>query len=137
MNTSLRYLPALGRLLIAAIFILSGITKITTPTATQAYITSVGLPLPLLSYLAAVIIEVGGGILLVVGFQTRIVAGVLAFFTIATAVSFHANFADQNQMVHFLKNISMAGGLLQVVAFGAGAWSFDTRSDRDRLAFSA
>ncbi|MEH2511642.1 putative oxidoreductase [Nitrobacteraceae bacterium AZCC 1564] len=130
MNAPLRYLPALGRLLIAAIFILSGITKITAPAATQAYITSAGLPLPLLSYLLAVVIEVGGGILLVVGFQTRIVAAVLALFTIAAAVSFHANFADQNQMIHFLKNVSMAGGLLQVVAFGAGAWSLDTRSDR-------
>ncbi len=134
MNASLRYLPALGRLLIAAIFILSGITKITTPAATQAYIASAGLPIPLLSYLAAVVIEIGGGILLVVGFQTRIVAAVLALFTIAAAVSFHANFADQNQMVHFLKNISMVGGLLQVVAFGAGAWSLDMRSDR--LAFN-
>jgi putative oxidoreductase len=135
MNASLRYLPALGRLLIAAIFILSGITKITAPAATQAYIASVGLPVPLLSYLLAVVIEVGGGILLVIGFQTRTIAAVLALFTIAAAVSFHANFADQNQMIHFLKNISMAGGLLQVVAFGAGAWSFDTRNDR--LAFSA
>lgn len=135
MNTPLRYLPALGRLLIAAIFILSGITKITAPAATQAYIASAGLPLPLLSYLAAVVIEVGGGILLVVGFQTRIVAALLALFTVAAAVSFHANFADQNQMIHFLKNISMTGGLLQVVAFGAGALSLDTRNDR--LAFSA
>lgn len=135
MNTPLRYLPALGRLLIAAIFILSGITKITAPAATQGYIASAGLPAPLLAYLAAVVIEVGGGILLVVGFQTRIVAAVLALFTIAAAVSFHANFSDQNQMIHFLKNISMAGGLLQVVAFGAGALSFDTRNDR--LAFSA
>ena len=135
MNAQPRYLPALGRLLIAAIFILSGLTKITAPTATQAYIASAGLPIPLLSYLAAVAIEVGGGILLVIGFQTRIVAAVLALFTIATALTFHANFADQNQMIHFLKNISMAGGLLQVVAFGAGAWSLDTRNNR--LAFSA
>jgi putative oxidoreductase len=135
MNAPLRYLPALGRLLIAAIFIISGISKITAPSATQAYIASAGLPVPLLAYLVAITIEIGAGVLLVIGFQTRTVAAVLALYTIVTAVSFHAHFADQNQMIHFLKNISMTGGLLQVVAFGAGTWSIDARNDR--LAFSA
>jgi putative oxidoreductase len=68
-------------------------------------------------------VELGGGLLLVAGFQTRYVAAA----PLATAVSFHANFADQNQMIHFLKNVMMAGGLLQIVAFGAGAFSLDTR----------
>jgi putative oxidoreductase len=68
------------------------------------------------------------GLLLVAGFQARIVAAALALFTLATAVSFHSNFADQNQMIHFLKNVMMAGGLLQIVAFGAGALSIDNRS---------
>jgi putative oxidoreductase len=59
--------------------------------------------------------------------QTRIVAAVLARFSLATAFSFHSNFADQNQMIHFLKNVMMAGGLLQIVAFGAGVLSVDNR----------
>lgn len=57
---------------------------------------------------------------------------VLALFSIATAVSFHSNFADQNQMIHFLKNVMVAGGLLQIVAFGAGAFSLDTQFSDDR-----
>ena len=122
-----RYLPAFGRLLIAVIFLLSGFSKIAAPAGTQAYIASVGLPAPFLAYLVAVVIELGGGILLVVGFHTRIVALVMALFTVAAALSFHTDFADENQMIHFLKNIAMAGGLLQVVAFGAGALSLDGR----------
>jgi putative oxidoreductase len=127
MNTQSTYLPAFGRLLIAVIFIISGLGEIVAPAMTQGYISSVGLPAPFFSYLLAIVVEIGGGILLVVGFQTRIVALVMAIFTIATAVFFHRDFADQNQMIHFLKNIAMAGGLLQVAAFGAGTFSLDGR----------
>jgi len=81
----------------------------------------------MLAYLIAVVIEVGGGVLLLLGLQTRLAALVMAVFSVATALSFHHDFADQNQMIHFLKNIAMAGGLLQVVAFGAGALSLDGR----------
>jgi putative oxidoreductase len=126
MNAETRYFTALGRLLIAAIFIISGLGKIATPDMTQAYIASMGLPVPMLGYLLAILVEVGGGSLLVVGFQTRIVAFVLTLFTVATAVIFHRDFADQNTMIHFLKNVAIAGGLLQVVAFGAGAFSIDS-----------
>jgi putative oxidoreductase len=122
-----RYLPAVGRLLIAAIFLISGLGKVAAPTTTQGYIASVGLPLPVVVYLIAVVVEVCGGVLLIVGYQTRVVAAILAVFAVATALSFHTAFGDQNQMVHFFKNICMAGGLLQVVAFGAGALSIDNR----------
>ncbi len=125
MNGSTRYLPALGRLLIAALFVIAGLHKITDPAGTQAYIASAGLPVPLLAYLIAVIVEVGGGILLIAGFQTRIVALVMAIFTIATALGFHHNLGDQSQFIQFFKNISIAGGLLQIVAFSAGACSID------------
>jgi putative oxidoreductase len=125
MNSQTRYLPALGRLLIAVIFVFAGLGKIAAPAATQGYIASTGLPLPLLGYLLAVLIEFGGGVLLLVGYQTRLVAAVLALFSLATAVIFHNDFADQNMMIHFLKNVAMAGGLLQVVAFGPGAFSVD------------
>src|SRR5687768_5693860 len=127
MNASTSYLPVLGRVLIAAILIVSGLSKLAAPGMTQGYIASAGLPLPLLAYLLTVLVEVGGGALLVVGYRTRAVALVLAVFTVAAAVFFHRDFADQNQMIHFMKNLAMAGGLLQVVAFGAGRFSLDNR----------
>jgi putative oxidoreductase len=72
-------------------------------------------------------------LLLIFGFQTRIVASGMAVFTLATALVFHRNFADQNQMIHFLKNIAIMGGLLQVAAFGAGKFSLDARRERDAV----
>jgi putative oxidoreductase len=70
-------------------------------------------------------VELGGGLLLVSGFWTRTAATALALFCLVTALTFHSNFADQNEMIHFLKNVMMAGGLLQILAFGAGALSID------------
>ncbi|HEY4074046.1 MAG TPA: DoxX family protein [Herbaspirillum sp.] len=119
-----------GRLLIAIIFLLSGFGKITAPEATQGYIASVGMPAPLLAYIGAVIVELGGGILLLIGYRVRVVAAIMAIFTVIAALFFHHAFGDQNQMVHFLKNLAIAGGLLQVVAFGAGAFSIDSRRAR-------
>jgi putative oxidoreductase len=118
---------AIGRLLIAVIFVFAGLGKLAAPAGTIGYIASAGLPLPQVAYVVALVLELGGGVLLILGWQTRIVAAVVAVFTLATALSFHTNFADQNQMIHFLKNIAMIGGLLQVVAFGGGAWSLDGR----------
>ncbi|AJZ90214.1 DoxX family protein [Cedecea neteri] len=116
-----------GRIVIAAIFIVSGLGKIAAPEATQGYIASVGLPFPLLGYLIALAAEVGGGVLLLVGYRTRLIAALLAVFTVATAVFFHHNFADQNTVLHFLKNLMIASGLLQISALGATSLSFDTR----------
>jgi len=116
-----------GRLLVAAIFLFSGVGKILAPGMTQGYIASAGLPLPVAAYLIAIIVEIGGSILLIVGFKARWIALGLAIFSVATALSFHYNLADPNQQIHFLKNIAMAGGLLQVVAFGAGPLSIDAR----------
>ena len=121
------YLPALGRLLIALIFVMSGLSKIAAPANTMANIQSAGAPFAPAAFAIAVIAEVGGGLALLLGFQTRLAATMLAIFTLATAVLFHNNMADQNQMIHFLKNIAITGGLLQVVAFGAGAFSLDNR----------
>src|SRR3984893_19375047 len=95
-----------------------------------------GLPVPPLAYAVAVAVELGGGLLLVAGYQARVVATALALFSIAAAASFHSNFADQNQMIHFLKNVMMAGGLLQIAAFGAGAISLDNRFYRRHAAVS-
>src|SRR5712664_255545 len=121
------YVGAVGRLLIAGLFLISGVGKVAAPALTQGYIASAGLPFPLLAYLVAIVIEVGGGILLILGYQSRIVAGVMAAFTVAAALGFHRDFADQNAMAHFLKNISITGGLLQIAAFGAGTFSLDSR----------
>ena len=123
-------LPAAGRVMMSAIFLLSGVGKLAAPAATLAMIKAAGLPLPEVSYAAAAFVEVAGGLLLVAGYRTRIVALVLAAFSLATAVTFHTAFADQNQMIHFLKNVAMAGGLLQVAAFGAGSLSLDARRGR-------
>jgi putative oxidoreductase len=127
MNAS-RYIPFAGRLLIGLPFAMSGLGKLAATGPTTEMIRAAGLPLPAVALALAVVVELGGGLLLVAGFRARTVAAVLALFSIATAVSFHSNFADQNQMIHFLKNVMMAGGLLQIVAFGAGALSIDNRS---------
>jgi putative oxidoreductase len=126
-----RFLPALGRALIGLPFLMSGLGKLAAYGATTAYIASVGLPLPSVGWAIAVVFEIGGGLLLLLGFRSRQVALALAAFTLATAVFFHTNFADKNQMIHFLKNIMIIGGLLQIAHFGAGAFSLDTRMGRD------
>jgi putative oxidoreductase len=127
MSKHTAYIAAAGRVLIAVLFLLSGLGKLAAPAMTLGYIASVGLPAPLLGYLIAIAVEIGGGLLLVLGLQTKLVALVMAGFAIATALAFHNNLADQNTMIHFMKNIAIAGGLLQVVAFGAGAFSLDGR----------
>jgi putative oxidoreductase len=124
---AIRYLPFVGRLLIGLPFAMSGLSKLGAYGPTTAMITAAGLPVPPLAFAVAVAVELGGGLLLIAGYWTRPVAVALALFSLATAVSFHSNFADQNQMIHFLKNVMMAGGLLQIVAFGAGAFSLDNR----------
>jgi putative oxidoreductase len=125
-----RYLPLIGRVLIGLPFAMSGLGKLAAYGPTTAMIGAVGLPVPPLAFLVAVVLELGGGILLIVGYQARTVALALAVFCVATGVAFHSNFADQNQMIHFLKNVMMAGGLLQIAAFGAGALSLDSRLSR-------
>jgi putative oxidoreductase len=111
-------------------------SKLAAYGPTTEMIAAVGLPAPPLAFAVAVAVELGGGLLLIAGFQTRLVATALALFSLVTAVSFHSNFADQNQMIHFLKNVMMAGGLLQIVGFGAGAISVDNRLSRGREAIA-
>jgi putative oxidoreductase len=127
-----RYFSLIGRLLIGLPFVMSGLGKLAAYGKTTAMIAAVGLPVPPLAYAVAVLVELGGGLLLILGYQVRPVTIAQAIFTIAAAVSFHNNFADQNQMIHFLKDVMITGGLLQVAAFGAGAISLDTRLSKDR-----
>jgi putative oxidoreductase len=131
-----RYLPFAGRLLIGLPFAMSGLGKLAAYGPTTEMIGAVGLPVPPLAFAVAVAVELGGGLLLIAGFRVRLIAIALALFSLATAVSFHSNFADQNQMIHFLKNIMIAGGLLQIAAFGAGAISIDNRLSKGRAAIA-
>jgi putative oxidoreductase len=119
------YLPFIGRVLIGLPFAMSGLSKLAAYGPTAAKIGAVGLPFAPLAFAVAVAVELGGGLLLILGYRVRPVALALAVFSLATAVSFHSNFADQNQMIHFLKNVMMAGGLLQITAFGAGTISIE------------
>jgi len=116
--------PAVGRVLMSLIFILSGFGKLTAAGATIGYIASTGLPLPEVGYGLSVIVELGGGLLLLAGLWTRWVALVLAAFCLFTAFVFHG-FADMNGQIHAMKNFAMAGGFLYVAAYGAGLWSVD------------
>ena len=126
-NVSNDVITVVGRVLIATIFLLSGLSKLAAPSYAVGYIASAGLPSPWLGYAVAVAVEIGGSLALIAGYQARLAAAVLAAFSIATALAFHNHFADQNQFIHFFKNVAMAGGLLQVVAFGAGRFSLDAR----------
>ncbi|SAL29431.1 DoxX family protein [Caballeronia udeis] len=125
-----KFLPLLGRILIGAPFVMSGLGKLAAYSATVGYIAAMGLPVPPLAFLVSVLIELGGGLLLLSGYRVRLVSVVMAVFCVVTALVFHHNFADQNQMINFLKNVMMAGGLLQITWFGAGAFSLDARSGR-------
>lgn len=116
-----------GRIFLSAIFILSGISKIGAPAMMIGYIGSVGLPLPQVALGIAIAVEILGGAALIAGYRTRTTAAILAIFSVFTALIFHSALADQNQFIHFFKNIAMAGGLLQIVAFGAGRFSLDAR----------
>lgn len=116
----------LGRLLLSIIFILGGVGKLSAPGPTIAYIGAGGLPFPDLAYYVAVAVELGGGLLILFGFQTRLAAIVLAGWCVVTGVIFHFHPGDQGQMINYMKNLAMAGGFLQLFAVGAGAWSVDT-----------
>jgi putative oxidoreductase len=115
----------LGRLMMSAIFLFSGVTKAMAPAATMAYLGKQGLPLVGAAYALTLAVEIGGGALFLVGYRARIVSLVLAAWCIATAMVAHYHPGDQAQMIHFMKNVCMAGGFLQIVAFGAGRWSVD------------
>jgi putative oxidoreductase len=123
-----RYLPLAGRLLIALMFAMSGLSKLADYGGTVGLISASRLPLPApLAYAAAVAVEIACSVVLIFGFQARAAAAVLALYCVATAVFFHADFANPDNIIHFLKNVAIAGGLLQIVAFGAGAFSIDNR----------
>ncbi|MBB3107016.1 putative oxidoreductase [Psychrobacter luti] len=113
----------IGRLFLSMIFIFSGFTKITGYAATQGYMESMGVPGMLLPLVIA--IELLGGIAILLGFKARLVAILMAGFSVVSALLFHQFWIDESQMNPFMKNIAMAGGFLMIFAHGAGAYSID------------
>lgn len=130
MNTLNLYGPLVGRILIALLFILAGVGKIGGFEGTAGYIASKGLPFPELLTAGTIAVEIGGGLLLAIGWKARCAALSLFVFTALTAFIFH-NFWSlppaqaQEQMIHFMKNLSIMGGLLFVVTHGSGRLSLE------------
>lgn len=118
------FLADIGRVLMSLIFLWSGFGKLMFASATIGYIASKGLPLPEVGYGIAVIVELGGGVLLLLGLFTRWAALALALFCLVTAFAFHG-FGDLNSQIHAMKNVTMAGGFLVLAAYGAGSVSLD------------
>lgn len=136
MNSALRPFPLVGRILIALIFVLAGISKIGNPAATAGYMTSHGIPLSSLLVYGAIAVELGGGLMLMAGLYARWVAGILFLYTLSLAVIFHPYWAasgSQAALQHamFFEHLSMMGGMLVVVGFGAGPMSLDALRRRD------
>jgi putative oxidoreductase len=121
-----KYNSVIARILLAHIFILAGMNKIMGYAGTQGYMESVGVPGMLLPLV--ILLEVGAGLALVVGWQTRLMAYALAGFTVISAIIFHNNLGDQIQMIMFMKNFAIAGGLMLLAEHGAGAFSLDNRN---------
>ena len=123
--------PLLGRVLLALIFILSGFHKLTGLDGTAAYMAMHGLPMPQVLLVATIAVELGGGLMLLLGWHARIAAAALFLFLIPTTLIFHAFWAVnpsdvmalQNQMNHFMKNLAIMGGMLYVLAYGSGPLS--------------
>jgi putative oxidoreductase len=132
MNTLQNPLALIGRVMLALIFVTSGFGKLMHFDGTAGYIASHGLPLASLVAALTIVVELGGGLALVFGFLTRWAALALAVFSVLAGVIFHAYWAvpaDQvmNMQIHFWKNISIAGGMLVLAAFGAGSLSVDAK----------
>ena len=125
------YPNLIGRLLLGLIFLISGLHKIVDPQGTQQYMVMMGMTwMTTLFYVGAIVIEVAGSLSLLLGYRTRLGAWLLFLFMIPTTLIFHTHFADPNQAIHFLKNLSIMGGLLYVAAYGAGRYSMDAGLER-------
>ena len=114
-----------GRVFISGVFLLSGFSKIGNYDGTVGWMESFGLPGFLL--IPAIILEIVAPILIVIGYQTRIAAGALSLFCIATAIIFHTDFSDQMQFIAFMKNLALAGGFLFLVVNGAKGYCLDKK----------
>ena len=114
-----------GRILISVIFVMAGLNKISGFEGTAGYMDKMGVPGTLLPLV--IVLEVIGGLAIIVGWKTRLVAFSLAGFSILSAIIFHGDFTDQTNMIMFMKNIAIAGGFLFLVANGPGSYALDNR----------
>ena len=114
-----------ARLFMGQIFLVSGIFKISGYEGTQGYMDAMGVPGMLLPLV--ILLEAGGGLAIIAGWQTKLVSIALAVFTVIAAVIFHSNFSDQMQTIMFMKNIAIAGGFILLAVHGAGGYSLDSR----------
>ena len=124
-------LDLIGRILISALFLISAYNKIFNLDGSMGWMEGFGVPGFLI--FPAIAIEIILPVLVIVGYQARIAAGILAIFCLATAFIFHSNFSDQTQFISFLKNIGLAGGFLFIVANGTKDWAFDREKKYVRL----
>ena len=118
-------LDLIGRVFISGVFLLSGFNKIGNYDGTVGWMESFGLPSFLL--IPAIILEILAPILIIIGYQTRIAAGALSLFCLATAIIFHTDFSDQMQFIAFMKNLALAGGFLFLVVNGARGYCLDKK----------
>lgn len=136
MKGIIRYFPLLGRILISSIFLMSGFGKIADWSGTAGYMASKGMPLVPMFLIGAIVFELGGGLSVLLGFKAKIGAAALAAFLIPVTLIFH-NFwtlegmDQQIQMIMFMKNLAILGGLLLIIALGAGPLSIDNRKKGD------
>lgn len=133
MKAADRVMPLIGRILISVIFLLSGMVKLESWSGSAAFLASKHFPVPSLMLVGAVIVEVLGGICLILGFKARIAAFIMFLYLIPTTIIFHDFWAMQgamrmDNMAHFLKNLAIMGGLLMLSAYGPGKLSVDGRA---------
>lgn len=128
MNTLIQLSAPIGRLMLASIFLISGVGKIFGYAGTQGYMEAMGVPGELLPLV--ILTEVGGGLAIALGWHTRLAAFLLAGFTLLAALIFHMNFADQMQQIMFLKNMAIIGGFLTLIHHGAGVCSLDHKREQ-------
>ncbi|WP_394809064.1 DoxX family protein [Nitrosomonas sp.] len=117
-----------ARLFLGQIFLLSGILKISGYEGTQGYMHAMGVPGMLLPLV--ILLEIGGGLAIIAGWQTKLVSIALAAFTVVAAVIFHNNLSDQMQMIMFMKNVAITGGFILLAIHGAGGYSLDSRRSK-------
>ena len=125
MNTLNTFAAPTGRIFLAMMFFMSGLSKIGNYAGTQGYMEAMGVPGALLPL--AIALEVLGGLAIILGWQTKIVSVALAGFCVVSAVIFHNDFSNQAEMISFMKNVTIAGGFLLLVAHGPGAYALDNR----------
>ncbi|HEY4715730.1 MAG TPA: DoxX family protein [bacterium] len=122
-----KFIPLFGRILLSIIFLMSGFGKIANAAGTQQFMSAYGMPLTAFFMVCAIILEVAGGLSVLLGYKAKLGALALVIFLIPATLIFHTKFSDQIQMIMFMKNMAILGGLLLIIGFGSGPVSIDER----------